>query len=431
MREGGLTKLRDEAHRQRTAADDWSERTQYLRADFRIAVVDLAFDQRDQLGIFHAAACRRANRFTTKIAIRVGEEEPVERPVQFVQSLQSPEGLDAAGGIDRAILCHLLERGSQVRGLAVHDLLPRHVTAPGGVGAEMIHQLLRRHAREIECRDFRLVAMTHAPDASAHLVAFGMIPRHFVVRNDLVVPIDNVEAAVGTEMDGHGAEPFVGAADEVGHLQEFMIRAFARQLHRLDALHDRVREIEHIGVRSGETSLRVGLCETGEPGTAHRQAAGAWHVRRVRPKWISATRVTAEHVERHHRITVVIGFLDEDFALAIHHEAPDVAWPVADLLEGFSIRREPAHDRAIEFDLFTLLGIDLGIVESPLRNENPAAGRAGELMRHQMRIANAKTGEHHFARVGLAVVIGVAQEQDVRSVRYERAILVWQYAERN
>jgi hypothetical protein len=60
--------------------------------------------------------------------------------------------------------------------------------------------------------------MTDAPDATAGLVAVGVGARDLVVRNDLVVPIDDVERAVGAEVDRDGAEPAVGAGEKIGEL---------------------------------------------------------------------------------------------------------------------------------------------------------------------------------------------------------------------
>jgi hypothetical protein len=74
----------------------------------------------------------------------------------------------------------------------------------------------------------------HAPDAAAGFVALGMGARDFVVRNDLVVPIDDVEAAVGAERDGDGTKPFVARLDEIAEQPILKARPVGRDLDRLD-----------------------------------------------------------------------------------------------------------------------------------------------------------------------------------------------------
>ena len=62
--------------------------------------------------------------------------------------------------------------------------------------------------------------MAHPPDSAAGLVSLRMVPRHLVVRNDLVVPVHDVEATIGPELNGDRAKPRVAALDEIGHVFE-------------------------------------------------------------------------------------------------------------------------------------------------------------------------------------------------------------------
>src|SRR5437867_5619104 len=85
----------------------------------------------------------------------------------------------------------------------------------------MDEQLLARRFVKIRHVDpRRLGFMAHAPDSAAGLIAFGMVPRHFVVRNDLVIPVHDVKAAVRAELDRNRAEPRIAATDEVGQVLE-------------------------------------------------------------------------------------------------------------------------------------------------------------------------------------------------------------------
>ena len=62
--------------------------------------------------------------------------------------------------------------------------------------------------------------MTHTPNAAARLVAIRMIAGDFVVGDDFVVPIYNVETTIWPEMDRDGTEPLVGTENEIGKLFE-------------------------------------------------------------------------------------------------------------------------------------------------------------------------------------------------------------------
>ncbi len=52
--------------------------------------------------------------------------------------------------------------------------------------------------------------MTDAPDAAMGFVAVWIRGGNFVVGNYLIIPIGNVEAAVGAKFNVHRAEPIIG-----------------------------------------------------------------------------------------------------------------------------------------------------------------------------------------------------------------------------
>ena len=57
----------------------------------------------------------------------------------------------------------------------------------------------------------RRAGVDDAPDAAALAVALGVVERHFVVADDAVVEVGDVERAVGAELDVDGPEPGVVA----------------------------------------------------------------------------------------------------------------------------------------------------------------------------------------------------------------------------
>ena len=77
---------------------------------------------------------------------------------------------------------------------------------------------------QIACRDFveigylagNLALVAYAPDAAVSLVALWVGAREFVVGDDLVVPIGDIEAAVRSEFHIYGTEPIVFRFEQIG-----------------------------------------------------------------------------------------------------------------------------------------------------------------------------------------------------------------------
>ena len=59
---------------------------------------------------------------------------------------------------------------------------------------------------EIRHRRGRETPRLDAPDPAACFVAFRVGPRHLVVGDDFVIPIDNVEVPIRAETHGDGAK---------------------------------------------------------------------------------------------------------------------------------------------------------------------------------------------------------------------------------
>ena len=82
-----------------------------------------------------------------------------------------------------------------------------------------LSQLTRLRLAQITIREFpRVPFLHHAPNASTTPVPSRMIQRDFVVTNDAVVEVGDVEGAVRAELEIDGVEPEVVAGEEVGLL---------------------------------------------------------------------------------------------------------------------------------------------------------------------------------------------------------------------
>ena len=198
---------------------------------------------------------------------------------------------------------------------------------------------------------------------------------------------------------------------------------------RVDLRGDRVGDIHH-AVEALRPDADVGEREAAETRSAHLEVRSLHGERRLVGfrEAIRAAGVERVFMERHHRVAVVIGLLDERFAFASEDETPDIAGTDARRLEIAAVRTETRHAGAREVDLFALRGDDRASVEGALREPEPTPRGAGELVREKVRVLHAEAGQQDLALVGLAVAVGVAKEHDIVAVLDDRAVLVRQDA---
>ena len=70
--------------------------------------------------------------------------------------------------------------------------------------------------------------------------------------------------------------------------------------------------------------------EAGETGATHAEAREAGTGGRVCFRERRAAGITRAGVEGHHRIAIIVRFLDEHFSFAREHDPPDIAGAVSD-----------------------------------------------------------------------------------------------------
>ncbi len=103
-----------------------------------------------------------------------------------------------------------------------------------------------------------MIAPPQPPDPAPGFVAVGMIPRHFIVGDDLIVPIDDVEASIRSEMDRDGTKPFIAGSHQVGQFPQPVTGAVALNPDGVDPARDRVGDIHDVGIRLGPGPVRQG-----------------------------------------------------------------------------------------------------------------------------------------------------------------------------
>ena len=172
------------------------------------------FQNRRCVRLRYAQSRQSPHRFTPQVDTGVSEQGRPQRGIEVPEFLQRPQRADAH--IDRRLL--IAKHRHQVRNnglvLTLGHLVPRRAHRPSAVGFQRGREFLRRHLRVVGDRSLWLASGTHPPDPTVPLVPRRMIPSDFVVRDDAVVPVRDVEAAIGTEGGGDGTKHGIVTAHE-------------------------------------------------------------------------------------------------------------------------------------------------------------------------------------------------------------------------
>ncbi|MFM9148263.1 MAG: HEAT repeat domain-containing protein [Verrucomicrobiota bacterium] len=221
--------------------------------------------------------------------------------------------------------------------------------------------------------------------------------RFLVVADDLVVPVDHVEAAVGAHRHGDRTEERVLAAHQVLELLEPVAGTRAMLTHRIHLGRDRIGDVHH-PVEARGPDAGIGERESAQARAAHLEIRRLHRERRLvgLRQTVGAARIPGVLMERDHRIAEVIGLLDEDLALARHGEPPDVAGTGAGRLEEAAVGTEARHARVGEVRDVALGRDHLAAVEGALREPEPSPGRARELVREKVAVLDAESGQQHL-----------------------------------
>ena len=105
--------------------------------------------------------------------------------------------------------------------------LPSQVRSANRCRAEQRGQLLRAQRGEVGDGQRSICLRLHPPNPPAGLVAVRVRAGHFVVADDLVIPVHDVEAAIGAIGHRDRAEEGVVAGEQIGELLGLPIRAVA------------------------------------------------------------------------------------------------------------------------------------------------------------------------------------------------------------
>ena len=324
--------------------------------------------------------------FATDIAIRVGEEPLGERPDLLAVLGQDPEGLDAAGGRSGGIFGDGSQRGGGSRfGATIGERLPGEMRIGGYLGTQASDKvsgrelgIVRHHLRNEALR-------LDTPDATRLLIAVGVVAGDLVMADDLVIPVDDVEAAIRTHRHRDRTEERVVAGDEIIKVLEAITGALAVLADRVDLRGDRVGDIHH-AVVTLRPDADVGEGETAEASATHLEIRRLDRERRLIgfSETIRATGIKGVFVERHHRVAVVIGLLDERLAFAGQDETPDITRSRRSGLEDTPVGTEARHACTRKIRHLALGRGDLAGIKGTLREPEPTERCARELVWEKM-----------------------------------------------
>ena len=236
-----------------------------------------------------------ARGFVTDAGSGVGRERKEERGGDRLEAFEGPERGEAAVGRGGAVGGQFFELGGDGGRAAVGEFEPGEAGDEGVGGAELGDEGAVVEFGEVGRRDARLVAVTDAPDAAAGFVPVGMRARDFVVRDNFVIPIHDVERAVGAEVHRDRAEPFVGGCEKIGKFFVAVAAGIGRGADGVNRVREGIGEEEDFGGGGGisrsNTAKKIvvifGEGEAAEASAAHLR----WCERRGHERLVGAEAV--------------------------------------------------------------------------------------------------------------------------------------------
>ena len=335
----------------------------------------------------------------------------MERGVEPAGPDEGPDGVHPGLSRDRVVEGHLLQArpARSVVPLAEEAL---GLVAIVDVGAlEESDQLGVGAFRQVEPEDAGRLAVADPVEPPLEAVDPGGVPVGVLIAVVAVVPVEDVERAVGPGLLDDGHEPGVVGPEEVALGLAEVGRAVFFEPVDVDPVAVDVAHVELAPVL-----LRVrGAVEVGDPAVGgllvlvvddRLQLPGERGVRAALPVVIAGLGQVPEVVDH--------AGAGEGVADLVEGDPPGVAGPFAEDLEVAGLRVDP-EDGAGEFvDLAAML--DPGRVEDAVPAVEPAVRPPGQRVRQLVGVEPAEAGDDDLGLVRLAVAVGVLQEEDIGRV---------------
>ena len=299
--------------------------------------------------------------------------------------------------------------------------------------------------------ELRRLLVLHAPDAAEVVVAIGphrgvggavLRPARVVVDDGLVVEVDDVERAVGTDARFDRAEPHVAAAHELGLLAALLFfgrvadtvglhelvmhdveRRLAGEVAVAPLLRPRAAVVDRASGGGGELAdlidLDVGLLRPRHARIRRLAGDHALPRRRARQPALGEHRLGEHGVEEHRAARRL---RPEHLTVPRDVEAPGVAAAAAVLLEGAAVGLE-AHDAAaVAAEVLRSVGRGDRADAVAVRGVDPAVETPAQVVDDGVRVEGAEARVELRALVGDLVAVGVLEIPDVGRRRRDDAV---------
>ena len=294
------------------------------------------------------------------------------------------------------------------------------------------------------------LVMLDAPDAAEVVLAVGAhrgaglgVKRAagVIVGDDGRVEVQDVERAVGTELQRDRTEPMVHGTQPLAVLQQKLTReraASGDELLVVDDVEDRFRDEDRVTIGVGPGTVLLHRHRAGggvESDLVDLQQRGA--VREVGTDDGSAGIDRVEGLGGRARGLGEDGLRQDDVldrvtvgGLAVvelhvggHLIAEAVAALGGDLLDGRSVGTETER-AGRKTDLLLGIGNREGLAAAAVAGVDPAVGGEDEVIGDEVGVAGREASVEHLFLVGLAVAVRVTEPDDVRLADHDHAVAV-------
>ena len=453
----GFRENRDEMADRFVGQFEIAKRDDRFETDARVGVVEQFRDRRRDLDVRR----QRDNfeRVFTHCGVRVVQRDCERWGIEFAETRERPNGEHT--GLRRFFRRDDLSERGRVAGFSRLDEKPERVVADVTVWMiERGNQLrARRFPREFRDRErFRLVVL-HAPDAAEVVVAIRPHRRagravlraaRVVVNHGLVVEIDDVKRAVGTDARLDRTPPVIFPLHELGFLAAFFLLRVERHavgcrelvVHDVDRrlggevaavpfFRPRATLVDRApgggGERTDLINLHVGLLIV-----VHQRICFLPDDVRLPARGVadfSAREDALRHDDMHEHLAA--GRLSEEHLVVPGDvESPSIAALGTELLERRTVRLEAHHARAHVTKVLAAIGRFRMPGAVSERRVNPAVVAPAQIVDDRVRVAGAESGVEFRHGVRLAGALRVAEPEDVRRLRDDHAVLVKDHARR-
>ena len=262
----------------------------------------------------------------------------------------------------------------------------------------------------------RTALVSDAIDAPVLVITVGIAQVMLHVSDDRIVPVGEIDRAVGPQLDVDRPEVGIGRGHDVLQRFPFDARAVFSDLDAINALETDDVQVEEIVLelfREMATAKHAGRRARTRgpvPELAHAGMLG---------------RVIEAAAERCIEVIRVAGGVRDDaVAPAIEHLAVRIGEAVRDVgLELASARLE-AVDRRVVVTQRTVRRLDLRAVKDAVAQVNCAARIKRQRVGSVMRIRGIKAHQYAFLPVAPTVTVGVPHKPEVRRLHDQYAVLI-------